>query len=180
LSTLHKFCTFAKASSPAACRNDMPQGLCVEKKHVCKFVKPINLQDMEIEGKIIFDLPLQEGVSKAGNHWKKKEWVLETPGMYPRKVKFHVFGDRVDQPELKFEVGKSYVCQCDIESREFNGRWYTDVSVYSARVTGSDVSQPGAQPQGFGAPAAGFVAAPSAPVADPFDSGDNNTDDLPF
>lgn len=39
---------------------------------------------MEIEGKIIRDLPLQEGVSRAGNPWKKKEWVLETFGQYPR------------------------------------------------------------------------------------------------
>ena len=44
---------------------------------------------MEIEGKIIRDLPLQEGVSRAGNPWKKKEWVLETFGQYPRQVCFH-------------------------------------------------------------------------------------------
>lgn len=144
---------------------------------------------MEIEGTIVFDLPLQEGVSKAGKPWKKKEWVLETPGMYPRKVKFHVFGDRVDQ--MRFELGKSYVCQCDVESREFNGRWYTDVSVYSARESGMETPQQAApaQNQSFGAPAGGFGAqaggfgaapAPAAPAADPFAGGDNNTDDLPF
>lgn len=141
---------------------------------------------MEIEGKIIFDLPLQEGVGKSsGKPWRKKEWVLETPGMYPRKVKFHVFGDRVDQPDLQFVVGNSYVCQCDVESREFNGRWYTDLNVYSARPIDQLTSPVGAQPQGFGAPATGFgaapaAAAPAAPAADPFESGDNNTDDLPF
>lgn len=86
---------------------------------------------MEIEGRIIYDLPLQSGTSKAGNAWKKKEWVLETFGNYPRKVKFHVFGDRVDT--MRLEQGKDYVLSFDLESREFNGKWYTDVNVYAAR-----------------------------------------------
>lgn len=86
---------------------------------------------MELKGKIILDLPLQEGISKAGNPWKKKEWVLETTDtQYPKKVKFHVFGDRVDS--IRLEAGKTYTLQVDVESREFNGRWYTDVNCYSA------------------------------------------------
>ena len=39
---------------------------------------------MEIKGKIIHVLPLQEGVSKAGNAWKKQEYVLETYDQYPQ------------------------------------------------------------------------------------------------
>ena len=56
---------------------------------------------MEIEGRIILDLPLQTGTPKAGKPRKKKEWVLETFGSYPRKVKFHIFGDRVDTIRLE-------------------------------------------------------------------------------
>ena len=52
---------------------------------------------MEIKGRIIHVLPLQEGVSKAGNPWKKQEYVLETEEQYPRKVCFNLFGDKVDQ-----------------------------------------------------------------------------------
>jgi hypothetical protein len=136
---------------------------------------------MELEGTIIFDLPLQEGVSKAGRPWKKKEWVLETPGMYPRRVKFHVFGDRVDM--LNFEVGKSYAVTFELESREFNGRWYTDVNVLAARPTdgamaGQPVfSQPASQPS-MGSPMQ--QPASVAPAPDPFAGADNNTDDLPF
>ncbi|MDE7096060.1 MAG: DUF3127 domain-containing protein, partial [Muribaculaceae bacterium] len=86
---------------------------------------------MEIEGKIILDLGMQSGMSKAGREWKKKEWVLETFGQYPRKVKFHVFGDKADT--MGIEVGNSYILSVDLESREFNDRWYTDVSCYAAR-----------------------------------------------
>ncbi|MDE6510867.1 MAG: DUF3127 domain-containing protein [Muribaculaceae bacterium] len=100
---------------------------------------------MEIDGKIILDLGLQSGVSKAGNQWKKKEWVLETFGQYPRKVKFHVFGDRVDN--LDIQVGNSYTLSVDIESREFNERWYTDVSCYAARPYQPAGMQGGYPPQ---------------------------------
>lgn len=86
---------------------------------------------MEIEGMIIRDLGQLEGVSKAGNPWKKHEWVLETTGQFPRKVKFTVFGERTNS--ITFEVGKSYAVSVDIESREFNERWYTDVMAYGAR-----------------------------------------------
>ncbi len=86
---------------------------------------------MEIEGKIIRDLPLQEGVSRAGNPWKKKEWVLETFGQYPKQVCFHFFGDRVDSNPL--QIGQSYVISYDIESREYNNRWYTDIRAYASR-----------------------------------------------
>lgn len=86
---------------------------------------------MEIEGKIIQFIGEQSGTSKAGNPWKKKEWVLETFGNYPRKVKFHIFGDKADT--INLELGKDYVLSFDLESREFNGRWYTDVSVFRAQ-----------------------------------------------
>lgn len=127
---------------------------------------------MELEGTIVMDIPMVEGVSKAGKAWKKKEWVLETPGMYPRRVKFHVFGERADQ--LNFEVGKAYKVDFDLESREFNGRWYTDVSVYGARP--ADAAPMAQQPFGTAAPQT--VQAGSA--ADPFASDANSTDDLPF
>lgn len=149
---------------------------------------------MEIEGKIIQELPMQSGVSKAGNPWKKREWVLETFGTYPRKVKFHVFGDKGDAMNL--EVGNSYALSFDLESREFNGRWYTDVNVYQARPfvaqgPGPDSNvyppqgQPGGYPQqgGFQQPAfqqpengygnSGMAATFNPAPADP-------GDDLPF
>lgn len=138
---------------------------------------------MEIEGKIIADIPLVTGVSKAGNNWQKKEWVLETLNdRFPKQVKFHVFGEKATQ--FRFEIGKVYTISFDLESREFNGRWYTDVSCYAMHESGDAAgqyqqggfSQPAAAPQ-FGQPA----AAPQfgQPMGTP-DLGQENTDDLPF
>jgi hypothetical protein len=88
--------------------------------------------NMEIKGKIIQKLEPQGGVSKAGNQWKKQEYVLETLDSYPKKVKFDFFGDRADQ--YVFEVGDLITLSYDIESREFNGRWYTDIHAYKADI----------------------------------------------
>lgn len=85
---------------------------------------------MEVTGKIIVALPEVSGTSKAGNAWKKREYVLETQETYPRKVFFNFFGDRVDQFPLN--VGDLVTVSFDIESREFNGRWYTDIRAWKA------------------------------------------------
>lgn len=143
---------------------------------------------MELTGRIILDLPLQQGTSKAGNAWMKKEWVLETPGQYPKKVKFHVFGqDRINANP--FEVGRDYTIQYDIESREFNGRWYTDISVYSSRPADNQApAGPGhgdwataAQPTGpqFGQPASFSTDSEPAPDFGAPAAGEPS-DDLPF
>ncbi len=136
---------------------------------------------MEIEGKIILDLGEQSGTSKAGNLWKKHEWVLETFGNFARKVKFTIFGNKVDTVHV--EIGKSYKISVDAESREFNGRWYTDINAYAAQEIGAPQpletpapSDPFGAPQSFATQTDGFTSAPT----DPFAAGNSETDDLPF
>ena len=82
---------------------------------------------MEIQGKIVQILPLQSGVGKAsGKEWKKQEFVLETlESQFPRKICFNLWGDLIDRTAL--QVGEDVTVQVDLESREYNGRWYTDV-----------------------------------------------------
>ncbi|MBJ2183210.1 MAG: DUF3127 domain-containing protein [Muribaculaceae bacterium] len=124
---------------------------------------------MEIIGKIIFDLPEQNGVSKSGNQWRKKEYVLETEDTYPRKVHFDFFGERVDQ--FKLNVGDRIRLSFDIESREYNGRWFTSIRGWRAEPVTDAAPVQGA----YAAPAAA-TAAPAAPVPPAV----NATDDLPF
>ena len=136
---------------------------------------------MDIKGKIIQKMELQSGVSKAGNQWKKQEYVLETLDSYPRKVKFDFFGDRADQYPL--EVGDIITLSYDIESREFNGRWYTDIRGFKAMKEDPNAVVAGAAPYpapGEPAPApAPDGMAPPPPGADTFDQPAAG-DDLPF
>lgn len=108
---------------------------------------------MEIKGTIIHALPEVTGTSKAGNPWKKKEYVLEnTDGQFPRRVAFTCFGDNADK--INLTVGQVVTIYFDIESREWNGKWFTDIRCWRA-----DVETPGAA----AAPAAGMPAPGAVP-----------------
>ena len=125
---------------------------------------------MEITGKIIVALPEMSGTSKAGNPWKKKEYVLETQETYPKKVHFDFFGERADQYPLA--VGDMVRLSFDIESREYNGRWFTSIRGWKADKV--DAS----------APTAGEIPAPpqvvNSEIAPPPAIGSDDNDDLPF
>ena len=82
---------------------------------------------MEITGKIIEILPEKSGQS-ANGEWRKQEYVLETETSYPKKICFVVWGDKIEQFNLK--KGESVEVSVDLESREYNGRWYTDVKAW--------------------------------------------------
>ena len=82
---------------------------------------------MEIKGKIIELLPEKSGESSNGT-WRKQEYILETDSQYPKKVCFMAWGDKID--EFSIEKGESLVASVDLESREYNGRWYTDVKAW--------------------------------------------------
>lgn len=82
---------------------------------------------MEIKGKIIAILPLASGTSAKGT-WKKQEYILQTDEQFPKKICFVVWGEKIDEYSLG-ENDRVNV-SVDIESREFNGRWYTDVKAW--------------------------------------------------
>ena len=131
---------------------------------------------MEISGKIIQVLPEQGGVSKtSGKEWKLQAYVLETQEQYPRKVHFEVF----DEDRIKAnpcQLDDIVTVSFDIESREFNGRWYTSIRAWKIQQ-GVVEAAVGVAPVAEPAP----VAAPQANVAT-FDAaaGVDETTDLPF
>ena len=145
---------------------------------------------MEVVGKIIQVLPAQEGVGRTGNPWKVQPYVLETFDQYPRKVHFEVFGeDRIKQNPC--DIDQVVTVSFDIESREFNGRWYTSIRAW--KIQQGDMTQANAvRPAPAAAPVAAAPAQPAAPAAqpmapqeptnvDPFDaSAGDGTSDLPF
>jgi hypothetical protein len=94
---------------------------------------------MELSGKIIALLPLQTGTGKNGT-WKKQEYVIETTDKIARKVCFSLWGDKIDQYGLK--AGDDAEVSFDLESREYNGRWYTEVKAWKVarKSSGSPAS----------------------------------------
>jgi hypothetical protein len=101
---------------------------------------------MELTGKILHVLPEKSGTSARGA-WRKQEYVMEIPGDYPKNVCFMVWGERIDQFDIR--EGQELTVSVDLESREYNGRWYTDVKAWrvapvdqSGRAAGSEEPPP--------------------------------------
>jgi len=129
------------------------------------------MSEMNISGKVVQVLPIQTGTSKAGNPWQKQEFILEQGGQYPRKVCISLFGDNVAKIP---QVGQDVMVSVDIDSREFNGRWYTEIKAWNITQTGAQQAAPAPQ-QVATAPA----AAPAQPQPAPAPQA-GVADDLPF
>lgn len=118
---------------------------------------------MQLTAKLIQVLPVQTGTGKSGQQWKKQDIVVETEGQYPKKVCVSVWGDKINDSLLK--VGTNLNISFDVESREYNGRWYTDVKAWRVEAAGDNAG-----------------AAQAGPIDEPhFEEGDmGNKEDLPF
>ncbi len=119
---------------------------------------------MELSGTVIAILPEVTGQGKNGV-WRKQEFILEVPSQYPRKVCISTWGDKIDQNAL--QTGDSVTASIDVESREYNGRWYTEVRAWKVDKNGAG-----------GSPAGASGAAASGPPVTTFT--EDTDDDLPF
>lgn len=124
---------------------------------------------LEISGKVIQILPLQSGQGKV-NEWRKQDFILETQTTYPKKVCISLWGDRIDQARIT--EGEVITASFDVESREYNGRWYTDLRAW--KVVKGDAVQEGAQ----SVSESGTAPAPTTPPQDW--NNNEGADDLPF
>lgn len=90
---------------------------------------------MQVRGRIISQLPLQSGVSKAGNTWEKATVVIETLDQYPKTIAMSNM--KRAQELASIPVGATAVFDIGIESREYNGRWYTEVTCWGWTAEGA-------------------------------------------
>jgi hypothetical protein len=83
---------------------------------------------MELTGKITQLLAPQSGEGKNGK-WEKQEYVIETSGSkFPKSVCVAVWNEKIGEFGLK--IGDEVTASIEIESREFNGKWYTNVQAW--------------------------------------------------
>ena len=88
---------------------------------------------MEITGVITELLKLQTGENKQGKAWAKQDFILETEGQYPKKVCISAFGSLSDDANIC--EGNVVKVSINIESREYNTKWYTNVNAW--KITGT-------------------------------------------
>jgi len=83
---------------------------------------------MELTASFVKALPIVTGQGKNGT-WTKQEFVLKTSGQYPKDVCFEAWGERTEQVS-KLKEGDQVTVLFDLESREYNGRYYTTAKVF--------------------------------------------------
>ena len=150
------------------------------------------MANLEIEGRLVRKLDVQSGRSARGD-WSKQEFIVEyQEGSFPSSVCFNVWGaDKVRDLE-RFQTGDEIRVSFNPSSREYNGRWYTDLRAWRIVPAGQQ-AQPGSAPAYGPAPApaygsgyaprgaqdvpAGFGPSAPAPTVEDLPGGD---DDLPF
>ncbi|MCQ2280058.1 MAG: DUF3127 domain-containing protein [Bacteroidales bacterium] len=103
--------------------------------------------EIQIEGKLIQKLALESGTSARGE-WKKQNFIIETVEQFPRKICVAAWTNSIPVLDT-FQVGEMVCVSVNIESREFNGKWYTDVRAWRIDRPGQNpMQQPAAMPYG--------------------------------
>jgi hypothetical protein len=124
----------------------------------------------ELTGKVLQVLPEQTGTGRNGP-WSRQDFILETQDQFSRKVCFSAWGEKVVQLKA-FKVNDQVKVYFNIESRDYNGRWYTDLRIWKIEAIG--------QTETPGNTGSGDTGLPDD--LQPLEAGDSagEKDDLPF
>lgn len=113
---------------------------------------------MEIVGKLIKIMPEQSGTTEKGA-WIRGGFVIEyQDGEYPQNAAFTLFGESRINMIKNIPLGSQVKANFSIRSREYQERWYTDLSCFRVEtvVPNGMYQQPYQQPayqQGYPQPA---------------------------
>ena len=121
---------------------------------------------MEITGKCIKVLDATRFTSKKnGQEYVKYSFVVEyNEGQYPKRTVFTFMGEDKWR-QFGLAEGGTYCVSFDIDAREYNGRWYNDLSAWKVvRIDQQSAVQ----------------AASPAPAQTPAPAGNGGVSDLPF
>jgi hypothetical protein len=126
---------------------------------------------MDLTGTLLKKLEPVSGAGKNGP-WKKQDFIIEIPGDFPKKLCIANWNDKVDLSNYK--EGENIHVYFDVESREYNGKWYTDVKVWKLeRADASSTTPPPSSQREDPYSAPPNLQAPPLTVED-------EVDDLPF
>ena len=122
-----------------------------------------DMANLEIEGRIVRKMQVQSGSSARGE-WAKQEFLVEyQDGNFPTTVMFDVWGADKVQDLQRYQVGDQVKISFRPSSREYNGRYYTDLRAWR-------ISPAGEAPKAT-APAPAAPAAAPAPSANDLPAG---------
>ena len=97
---------------------------------------------MEVIGKLVKILDLEEGTSKSGKAWQKQSVVIDTGGEFNNLTAVSAFGDKVDKLN-RLELGMDVSILCNVYSREYQGKYYHNIDGYLFTDQSASQGDPG-------------------------------------
>lgn len=104
------------------------------------------MSELTIKGRVIANLGVQSGTSaRTGKAWSKATLVVESAGQYPKKIAM----DNMRNAEgfAALAPGTDATFHIEVESREYNGRWYTSVNCWKWEAVQGVAAPVAAAPQ---------------------------------
>ena len=84
---------------------------------------------MEIQGTLKQILKAESGETKSGKSWQKQTIVVETQETYPKLIAIEVSEKAISRLQ-DYQIGHTITCSINIESREYNGKYFTSVKAW--------------------------------------------------
>ena len=100
------------------------------------------MNNLEITGEVVNVLPIQKGTSAKGE-WSKQEFVVQSGDKYPKIVCMELWNDGIAQ--FLPSVGDTVTTSVNVESREYNGKYYTNVKAWKVQSDGNAKPKPQAK-----------------------------------
>jgi len=84
---------------------------------------------MKIQGKLHDILDIQSGISKNGNEWQKQPILIDTEAKFNNIIAIDLFGETIEKIQ-NLQIGAFVEVKLNISSKEYNGRYYTNISAW--------------------------------------------------
>lgn len=90
---------------------------------------------MQFKGKVTVLGSTESGVSQRdpGKTWRRRMCVVEESAARPKRLAFWIWNELIDSSPVS--VGQEVTVDFELDSREYQGRWYVDVLAYRIAPT---------------------------------------------
>ena len=94
-----------------------------------------NSGQLQITGQLKKVMNPETGTTKAGKEWKRQAFLIEyQDGNYTKQVSIQAKTDAVINVVSHARINDTLICDINVESREWNDRFYTDVTAWKVQV----------------------------------------------
>lgn len=111
------------------------------------------MDSLVVKGTVTSASAVESGTSASGKEWKRKTVVVtESEGQYPKSVAFTLM--KPELVDIKFSKNEPVTIHGNVESKEYNGKWFTNVTAWKVDKDPSSTapSQPAPSPKAQATP----------------------------